>query len=75
MGTRAQVQRYRDYLAQMEAQVRQARARGASEEQVAREVTLPDHGELAPIPFGPDRPTNVRQMFRAVREADKSARP
>ena len=75
MGTRAQVQRYRDYLAQMETQVRQALARGVSEEQAAREVTLPEYGELKPIPFGPDRSANVRQMFRAVLEAGKSTRP
>lgn len=76
LGTREQVQRYRDYLVEMEAQVRRAIARGLEEEQVARAVTLPEYGELRPLPLlGTDRAGNVRQMFRAVKEGDKSPRP
>jgi cyclase len=75
LASRADLMRYRDYLAAMEAEVRRTREVGASEDEAASRVALEGWERWASFPYGGDRRANVRQMYRAVEEEAKSARP
>lgn len=69
-GTRADVERKRDYLAALEAAARQARARGLAGDAAVAEVTaaLAPWPAYEPIPFRADRGSNVRQMLNELAE-------
>lgn len=74
VGTRADVERWRDYLAKLEAEVRAGIAAGRTEDDLARNIRLPEYAYQV-IPLGEDRERNVRQMYRAVLKAGKERSP
>jgi glyoxylase-like metal-dependent hydrolase (beta-lactamase superfamily II) len=67
---RADVERYRTYLAAVESAVRRKRGEGRSEEQTVAEVLLPEFDDLKPLPFGlASRAKTVRLMYQALERA------
>jgi len=64
MATRKEVERMRDYLAQMEREVQGMRQAGKGEDEVAKAVRLPGF-ELDSIP-GSGREKVVRMMYRSL---------
>ncbi len=69
--TKAEVARFREYLALLEREVDQALARGASEDEAARGIALPRELGLSNPPFGWSHEENVRLMYQGRREAVK----
>ena len=65
-GTRAELQKTRDYLKAMEDGVVAAVAQGMSEEQTVASVTLAQWPDYIPIPVMANRKLNVRMMWRSV---------
>lgn len=77
LATRAEVEATRDYLLAMEAALRDALGRGLGEEAAvqAGELALRGIPRLAPVPFRADRVSNLRSMYRELRQTAKSAAP
>lgn len=80
LGKRADVVAVRDYLAAMEAALREAAGRGLSEEAAvdAGEAALRSFPRLEVLPLHADRRGNLRAMYReltASAQAGKSAAP
>lgn len=65
--TRAQVEHVRDYLAAVEAAVRQARQSGKTADDAVRELRLTGFDDLQAMPFGfSTREKTIRQMYAAL---------
>ena len=65
--SRAQVEHVRDYLAALEAAVRQARESGKTADDAVREIHLTGFDDLQAMPFGgSSREKTIRQMYTAL---------
>jgi len=75
LAARADVVATRDYLAAMEAALRDALGRGLSEDAAveAGEAALRGRPPLEPVPFLADRAGNLRAMYRELRQTGKSS--
>ncbi|MFL5320764.1 MAG: MBL fold metallo-hydrolase [Myxococcaceae bacterium] len=73
VGTKADVQRNRDYLMAMEAAVWEAIRRGDTEEDAVKKVTMAEWPEYDPVPFYATRELNVRMMYRTLKTGPDSA--
>lgn len=71
--TRATAQRIADLIAELERQVRAARAAGKTEDQVAAEVTLPEYPMRETI-FVASRSGNARLMYQAIEAEEAKGR-
>jgi glyoxylase-like metal-dependent hydrolase (beta-lactamase superfamily II) len=76
-SVRADVVAARDYLAAMEAALREAAGRGLSEQAAveAGEAALKDFPRLEVLPLNAGRRENLRAMYREIRQPAKSAAP
>ncbi|MBM4781192.1 MAG: MBL fold metallo-hydrolase [Archangiaceae bacterium] len=64
---RATLVRLRDYLAQLELEVRDGQSRGWTEDEVVAGISMKGAPDLEPVPFGANREKTTRLMDRALR--------